>query len=538
MPAHLKAFLFLIPLILAGFAFLRWALVPGLTTEEELRHRRRMWLVMTAVAFLSGNFWVYAVLCLLVARYYTLREQNPLSVYVLLLFAVPPFSRVMPGLGALESIVPIFHERLLTLAILCPLALVLRSRRHLRPRGPRAPDIAVAMFLAYQIARAVWQLPPEAFVRSSIYAVLDVGIVYYVVSRAMLSMDVSRQVMVAFVTAMALMAIVAIFETFKVWLVYETLSAPFGTRGTAYHTRGALGLLRARAAVGHPIALGYNLAIALMLLYSFAGRVTSQRRLLLLGGLLVSGMLMTLSRGPWVGAAAGVLYLLLSGPGKARRISYALVIGGISVGVLSMTPFGRSLYALLPFVGTADSGSIVYRQQLWDVSMVVVRQNPWFGDLYYRVNPLMEVMRQGEGIIDIVNSYLNIVLAYGLVGLALFANCFLAAWRSARPPAEGTTPAQEEHRRLGYVLRAVLVTILVTIATVSSIALIPVVYWMMIGFCAGYARLAPRAEVIAAADEPAAAPGQACPALVVPGSAQAPVAAWPPPETGGPASSA
>jgi hypothetical protein len=396
---------------------------------------------------------------------------------------------VLSGAGALESIIPIFHERLLTLAILCPLALKLYSERHARSRGPVGVDVLVATFILYQVVRSVVQLPAQGYVRITLYLLLDVWVIYYVASRALSSIAEHRRVVVAFVSAMAILAVVAIFETSKSWLVYESLSAPFGTMGTAYHTRGDLGLLRARASAGHPITLGYNLGIALMLMYALAGRFASHGRQWLLAGLLVCGMIVTFSRGPWVGTAAGLLYMIITGPGKSRRIGYAVGLGSLAIGMLAMTPLGRSLYGMLPFVGTVDSGSIVYRQRLWDVSMIVLQQNLWLGDLFYRSDPLMETMRQGEGIIDMVNTYLIVSLSYGLIGLALFAGCFAAAWRCTRRPgpASGIEEVARDPLRRAY--RAALVTIALTIATVSNIALIPVAYWLVIGLCAGYARL-------------------------------------------------
>ena len=38
----------------------------------------------------------------------------------------------------------------------------------------------------------------------------------------------------------------------------------------------------------------------------------------------------------------------------------------------------------------------------------------------------METMRQGEGIIDIVNSYLQVALETGLVGLGFFLLIFIS----------------------------------------------------------------------------------------------------------------
>jgi O-antigen ligase len=481
MPVYLRAWVFAMVLSLLGLAFLRRTFVPSVYTESQFVRMRNLWLVITSIAFLASNFWVYAALAYIVSLQATRKQSNPLALYVFLLFAVPPFSRLLPGPGPIVSIVPLYHERILTIAILLPLALKLFGESTSRPPGLRFADLSVLMLLGYQLLGGIFHYPFTGMLRHGIYLFFDFALVYYVASRALRTQQQLREVIGAFICACAILAIVAVFESFKSWWVYETLQAPFAARAAAYMTRGDFGLLRAKATFGHPITLGYNMGVAIVLLYTFSGQLASRAKQRVLVGLLVAGLIVSFSRGPWVGTAAGLLYLMFSGPGKVRRIMASLFLGSIAIGILSLTQFGRSLYSMLPFVGTVDSGSVVYRQNLWDVSIVVLKQHLWFGDMNYLLNPLMEQMRQGEGIIDMVNSYLQIALAYGIVGLMLFGLCLLCAWRGARPEGSGQTPRA---------LRAALITICLTIATVSNIPLIPVTTWLVIGLCVGYGGLA------------------------------------------------
>ena len=122
-------------------------------------------------------------------------------------------------------------------------------------------------------------------------------------------------------------------------------------------------------------------------------------------------------------------------------------------------------------------------------SMLVFWQNPMLGDPDFMDNPLLEQMRQGQGIIDIVNSYLQVALRYGLLGLSFFAGALLlpmaAVWR-ARKRVFATQPEAE---RLGRALLATMAGMLVTIATASGIGAIPTLYWIMAGLCVAYARM-------------------------------------------------
>ena len=101
----------------------------------------------------------------------------------------------------------------------------------------------------------------------------------------------------------------------------------------------------------------------------------------------------------------------------------------------------------------------------------------------------MEELRQGEGIIDMVNSYLSIGLSTGFVGLGLFAGIFLPnAFRLWRLVARKADMANEI-RVTGRALLATIVGILVTIATVSGDLTVALVYWCIVGMATAFLRL-------------------------------------------------
>ena len=235
------------------------------------------------------------------------------------------------------------------------------------------------------------------------------------------------------------------------------------------------------------------MAVALAF-YAYAQSFLRDRRVAaLLFGLLLIGLYAPVSRGPWIGAAACLVVMLLTGPNKMSRIGKVIAIGiPVAVG-LAFSPFGEKLIDLLPFVGTVDDFNVTYRQRLFEVSMQVMWLHPVFGSFDYLSAPVMQEMVQGEGIIDMVNTYLSIALSYGLVGLGLFVAVFLAAVFSvARGIWQHTSGS--EMQDLGRALHAALVGALITIATVSSILIVPTVYWVLAGLCTGYGVLASRAR--------------------------------------------
>ena len=94
--------------------------------------------------------------------------------------------------------------------------------------------------------------------------------------------------------------------------------------------------------------------------------------------------------------------------------------------LLLASPAGRTIIDYLPFVGTVDAGTVTYRERLFDISIEVIKQNPVLGAADVMQLPVMQQLRQGAGIIDIVNTYLLVALVTGLVGLSLFAGFFIA----------------------------------------------------------------------------------------------------------------
>lgn len=491
MPQHLRALVFI--LVLATFVF---ALAKTVThdlgiDDDEFRRRRNLWFAVTLIAFLAHNFWIYILLTgFLVARF-AARDSNPLALYALLLFAVPSFDKPIPGIGPIDHIFYIGHVRLLNLVILLPYALRLRRARDPSQSMYRAPDIFLGAWAIWlTLVHAGSDTVPGA-VRAAFYMFVDVVLPYYVASRALTSAKKTGETLSYFFLACLILGLIATFETARHWLVYESLRDPLDIPREAwvYLTRGAGGLLRARASVLHAIALGYVLVVGLVLFACLASRIKVRWKRYAAGGLLVTGLIASMSRGPWVGAAIALLSLTMLAPGAGRRFAQLVGGGTVALVVLLVSPFGDTVINYLPFVGNVESNNIDYREKLFSVSMIVMQQNFWTGDLFFEANPLMEQMRQGQGIIDIVNSYLQIALPYGFLGLLFFTSTLVSATLAANKSRRLAKGKDAEGELYGRALVGAMIGIFVTIATVSSISLIPTVYWMMAGLCVGYARI-------------------------------------------------
>jgi O-antigen ligase len=99
----------------------------------------------------------------------------------------------------------------------------------------------------------------------------------------------------------------------------------------------------------------------------------------------------------------------------------------------------------------------------------------------------MEHLRTGMGIIDLVNNYLIVALNFGLVGLSIFlmfiVSIIFGIYRTMLRNRD------DQNWRLGTSLLATIFCILVTIATVSPIFHVSILYWTTAAMGVAFARV-------------------------------------------------
>lgn len=506
MPEHLRALVVILALAGPVFLLAKPTLVAFAVAEDEFNRRRNLWLAVTLIAFLSHSFWIFlavtAALLLIAGR----RETNPMAMFAMLMFAIPPISAPLSGLGLVNQLFVLDYPRLLALCLLLPAAIRIARTGAPDSGSFKLADLLVIGFIATQLGLRLLVDSGTNTARHAIYAGLDVGLPYYVASRSLRDVRAFRGVLASFVLAAMVMAPVAIFESVRHWLLYAPLQYALDVSWGlgSYLYRG--GFLRSQGTTGQPIVLGYIFVVALGC-HAYLRRRIPVRSMWWLGFmLLIGGLIASFSRGPWVAAIAGLVVFRLTAPEAVGGLLKASVGLGALVAVVMSMPLGADVISFLPFVGSVETENVVYRQQLLDVSFNLILQNPWFGSVGYADALAAQDLVIG-GMVDIVNTYIAIGLANGLVGLSCFAGAFLvvafgvlrAMWRLPDRSAEAHT--------LGSGLLACIAGAMVTIFTVSSISFIPLVYWTLLGLGAGYVRML-QSHVPAAPDNQSAPQGR------------------------------
>ena len=450
-------------------------------SAEDFQRRRNVWLTLTVIAFLSPSFWLYALFALAILSWAGVREKNPLALYVLVTFTVPNVQFYIPAIFV-NQLFDLTQYRLLAFAILVPGLL----RTQYAPRSYEHRAVCT-LLIAFLLLRIVLLVPHESFtntMRRSFLLVTDFLIVFYAFSK-IIDSDKISEIMASFWMACMIMAPIALFEYIKGWLLYTGLNDAWGDPNVfAWLMRGSS--LRAQAAAGHSINLGYQLAIALGFFMFLKNRIASSFLNWLCIALLTSGIFVSLSRGPWVTAVLIALTFVALRPNATRYLGNAAIISVCAFAVMYVTPLKEAVLDRLPFIGTSGQESVDYREQLAEVSWHLIQQNPLFGDPFaYRS---MESLRQGQGIIDIVNGYIYTTLFTGIVGLSLLVSFFLACTFKGFRALLASRNNSDEASLMGASLVSCMLGSLFYIATAGYETTMYVLCGLLVSFAAATAR--------------------------------------------------
>jgi O-antigen ligase len=479
------------------------------STEKDFSRRRNVWFALTAAAFLCPSFWLFALIAIPVLISTGRKDPNPGALYLLLLQVIPSIPVTVPMVG-LSKLFDIDNYFLLSLFVMTPAALrLLRSKERV---GIRRLEVMDVLLLSYGILTTFLYLHPEISpgtvspstftdsLRRAFMFFVGIYIPYFVISRSVSSRQVLIETMATFCLSCALMAAIALFETARHWLLYDDLAGFWGYSNVNgfYYMRGES--LRAMASAGHPLALGYLLGIAFGFWLYLQTHLAATRVRIGVTLLLLLGLIATYSRGPWISAVCIVFSFYALKPGARRALTKAAGIIVIAAGVIVFTPLGDKIISLLPFFhGSTQDPSVVYRNQLLDHALQIIQDNPFLGDQNGLLK--MEDLRQGEGIIDIINTYVEVLLANGLVGLSLFLGFILVGLFKSFVLFKRIMPIDRDSGMLGASLVSCILGTLIMMADGGFGAGLERMFYGLAGLAAAYSHLG-RSQLLGPRDRP------------------------------------
>lgn len=451
-----------------------------------------VWFVLTIGLFVIPMGTVFLLLVAVVLLAVSGSRHDPLAVAFTALVATPTTGLILRGIPGINYLLEFTVALVASMVIFLPAAIKAPAAR---PRRPMA-GVDRAVFALF-MTLCVLKFRDTTFtdgIRASVQLSFRILIPYLAFSRAITTPERLRTVVRIAVAGMTVAGCIGFILAVVGWQVYDVAEARlFDTRVAGTATR--IGLRRsAGPQASEPISFGVTMLVGFaMALGLFAAQRTGLKRWIPIGGLL-AGVLGTVARGPMLGVGIAVMAFAASRPkptvAMARTVAGFVVIG---IPLILFTSFGRNLLTLIPGLsgGATVGGDFDYRERLFEVGIRVALKNPFFGRPDFRDDPDMEELVQGQGIIDIVNTYLAYALEYGFVTLFLFAAALGLAGlglfgQLRRLPAEDPSGL----RAVASGLFAGLTAFCIVIGTTSSVVgLLPIFTWILLGLCVACGRV-------------------------------------------------
>lgn len=416
------------------------------------------WALVTSAAFLASNYYVFILLALFIVPF--IKSRVPMhaqgGLFVVLLLSVPSLSRVMQGFFGLNKIVELSWPMVLGLSYLLS-----GVQRRTPPGRERVSLAVVLLFVLIALLSFRDTTVSDGFREAFVYFNL-ILVPYLIARKTSFELKDVKYIYFGFVFIVVILSGMGVFTTLKHWNLYDTLLEALDLPDltiTSYKYRE--GFLRTSATVGsiHLAAIG---ACAMVMFAYFTKDIKKSAVQKLLFLLLLLSVIFTFSRAPWIiGAGMVVWYAILNY--RSRGIYYVFV----GVIFISLLLFATGLFdSVTDGLMLKDSGNVDYRQRLLELGMQEIMQHPLTGNSHFMSAPRLQELRQGEGIIDIVNTYLQVGLQYGLVAMTLFAGLIfawpIAVYRRAKRGGDG------EVLDVARVYMVVMVGLGMVIFTVSS----------------------------------------------------------------------
>jgi O-antigen ligase len=461
---------------------------------KDLSRRRTTWLVLTATAFFAPNFWAFVLVATPLTIWAGRKDTNPCAVYIMLFTVIPPVETPLPMIG-MPYLLMMSNYLLLSFCVLTPFVLrIYRFRREHKEPVLQFTDYCLLAFGLLTAVLYVQSVSPNGglyptsstdCLRRVFVFFFEAFIPYFAISRAGQDRRKLIDMIATYCLCCALLAAVAMFESARQWLLYAEMPGRLGAPGpgATYLMRGES--LRAMASTGHAMALAYMLVPAYGLWLYLQSRMNSKQWRV--GGTIVfwGGLLAAYTRGAWVGAV--LLYFLFAAlQPKSFSKLFKATGGALIIGMLIyLSPLGEKIVSVLPwFGGNVDNFNVIYRERLWDRSWQIIRDSPLLGDQGAMLK--MQDLRQGEGIVDMVNTYVGILLDNGFVGLALFLLFILGSVLKALAGNRRTMSSDQDLCLMGASLVACIIAMLVMFENGSFGGAPAKAFYILAGLATGY----------------------------------------------------
>lgn len=354
-----------------------------------------------AVSFLP-MLWTQLIFGLLLISCFTKRVPMA-ATYMFFFFWTPAAGSLLAIAGAYIAPLTPFMSFSGALVV----GYMLHPENHVRRRFV-ATDAWMLAFLMIFCFCVSLRATPTGTARNIATYFLPYVLSYHVLSRT----RIERPELVLRLTMFAAAAagLLCLFETLRHWPLYAgiwgvkndlwTIDAP-----RVWLERG--GIARAHGPYAHPLTGGAMLGIAAIAAWGVYLARGFSGPLLVMAGTILLGLGSTLSRSGLVALAVGIMTFQL------LRRRYLLAV--------AVPLAGLAVLITVPILGGADAQfSTTYRLGLITGVPKALGGRIWLGYREAVDQGLLDAFVQGQGIVDLVNTYIALIVQGGLISLATF----------------------------------------------------------------------------------------------------------------------
>lgn len=443
-------------LVFANLALYAAYFIMNKLTDEKA-YIDQLWktsMLFVSVAVIFQNILIGFLVIFLTCAFKTknLSPSKKIALFLGLIFILPIDSAVSLNIGL--NFGSLNYYRVLVISLLLPI--VLSSPKRERNKGGSGTDLLAFSFIGWIFIRNLFISDFTSMIRVNTWLIIDVlipymAIRYYSKDHYLMFVGLSFGLLVQ--------AFISIFEGIFTWKIYESFRMITGYMDftySMYKTRG--GFLRSEGVFGNPLVISLFANFAFLSMLVLYKNVEKSKKFYALVGLVICflGTFFTGSRAGLIGL--GIIYVVYMGlnwaVNKKEDPKNSIIVVSLSLAVIGFMLIQDSLKEVFG-----------YRYSLVDVSWEVILSNFFTGSFEAIFDPRLEVLIQGEGIVDVVNSYVWFALYYGMVSVALL---FMVALASLSGIYKKMRRAEANDLLAGFVFTSLLV-LLFNLATTSPL---------------------------------------------------------------------
>ncbi|MEM7620116.1 MAG: O-antigen ligase family protein [Pseudomonadota bacterium] len=331
-------------------------------------------------------------------------------------------------------------------------------------------DMLVIAYVVFICAMSLRGLPFTSTLRFFIDCSILILIPYFAISRSLVNTKAIEKVLFAFLILALILSMISIITELKGWKFYF-LHKPYVHEFDKDTYR--FGFLRVGGIIYNPAVIGMFLTAGLVSLEYFRNTLKiATLHVWLLRFLLIAAIIFSGTRAAILSACiVMVLYIFFS----ARHAYIRQMI--IAAGVICFAAV--LLFEQTPSIAKFDAhGTFDYRYQLILASIEQVKAYPFLGQINFIQSGNFDHLLQGQGIIDIVNYYIQIILEYGIVGLTLLLSIFLTAilyiYRFYTQSQIALFPDSFKYVTFGSAFLSLILSYIVYMGTISGVSYLPI----------------------------------------------------------------